>query len=1059
MLDRSYKGPIHWITGPPGAGKTTLVASWLGVRQLPCLWYSLDDGDSDPASLFYFLGMAAQKAAPRKRRPLPLLTPEYLQGIPAFSRLFFENLFRRLGRRTAGGHSQRGEFAVIFDNYQEVPEASWFHEILYEGLLLVPPGIRMILVSRKDPPEIFARFRANTLMTTIGSDDLKFTFNESNKMVRLRGYKKASLVALEQLHEKTSGWAAGIVLVLEGAKKEGIESVLSKNRTPKEIFEYFAREIFDRAEPETREFLLKTSFFPRVSVKMAEALTGHHQATRKLLLELNGRNFFTQRLQSDAPLFEYHPLFREFLQFVAGQVFSPGDISDLQKKAAAILEENGQVEDAVQLLRKAEDWSESVKLILKHAKSLIGQGRGKTLDNWIKGLPEAVLQTEPWLLYWAGVCRLPYSPPDSRVFFDRALNLFMAGRQDLVEIFLSLSGLFDSIFYSLGAFQPYDEAIDLLYKVLDEFPSFPSFEIEVRLTISKLYALVFRQPWHPDLEETVERAVSLLPAIADVNSKMQLLHCLASYYLFAGEMHKAGPLIDIYRGLVRTPDAHPLFQTALKVAESLCYLSMAEIQKGRRAAEEGLEISSRTGIHVVDAYLLGYSAIAAINSGDMEAADTSIERMAACLDEKHYWGQQFRHLLRAWKFLIEGDSLNALSHAEMSLRFGIDAGVPQTVSYGYFFYALVLHELKRGEEANNHLAEGCAIARRAGATIVEFACLLAKAKFSFDRGNDSSGLILLKKAMAIGRAKGYLSALFIWMPGMMAELCRRALEAGIEEDYVSHLIIKRNLMPGNPPSDCEKWPWALKVYTLGRLEIVRDGELLECIQSSGKIPKKPLEMLKALIASGGEVSEKQIVDLFWPDSYGDVAHSAFTTTLSRLRRLLGVERAIRCREGMVSLDPRYCWLDAAAFENIVAQLDREFAATPARTAEGVLKLVEKASRLYRGHFLPADADQVWTFSYRERLRSRFGRVINTAGNLLEKMGQWEKAAEYYKKGIEIDDLSEEFYQRLMVCHRKLGQHANAIEVYKRCRWLLSTKIGIEPSTRTKAIYDGLKKEA
>jgi DNA-binding SARP family transcriptional activator len=40
----------------------------------------------------------------------------------------------------------------------------------------------------------------------------------------------------------------------------------------------------------------------------------------------------------------------------------------------------------------------------------------------------------------------------------------------------------------------------------------------------------------------------------------------------------------------------------------------------------------------------------------------------------------------------------------------------------------------------------------------------------------------------------------------------------------------------------------------------------------------------------------------------------------------------------------------------------------------------------------------------------------------------------------------------MICCGVLGRHANAMEAYKRCKKLLSAKMGIEPSENTKAIY-------
>ena len=85
------------LVAPPGAGKTTLVAGWLESRDVSGIWYQIDAGDADPASVFYHLGLA-ERALPhkdRKSRPLPLLTPELLYQL-------------RLPDRHAQGNRQGG---------------------------------------------------------------------------------------------------------------------------------------------------------------------------------------------------------------------------------------------------------------------------------------------------------------------------------------------------------------------------------------------------------------------------------------------------------------------------------------------------------------------------------------------------------------------------------------------------------------------------------------------------------------------------------------------------------------------------------------------------------------------------------------------------------------------------------------------------------------------------------------------------------------------------------------------------------------------------------------
>ena len=67
LIDNSRKRPLIWIASPAGSGKTALMTSYLDSRQLPCLWYQMDGGDNEIATFFYYLGLAAKKAASCKR--------------------------------------------------------------------------------------------------------------------------------------------------------------------------------------------------------------------------------------------------------------------------------------------------------------------------------------------------------------------------------------------------------------------------------------------------------------------------------------------------------------------------------------------------------------------------------------------------------------------------------------------------------------------------------------------------------------------------------------------------------------------------------------------------------------------------------------------------------------------------------------------------------------------------------------------------------------------------------------------------------------------------------
>jgi len=60
--------------------------------------------------------------------------------------------------------------------------------------------------------------------------------------------------------------------------------------------------------------------------------------------------------------------------------------------------------------------------------------------------------------------------------------------------------------------------------------------------------------------------------------------------------------------------------------------------------------------------------------------------------------------------------------------------------------------------------------------------------------------------------------------------------------------------------------------------------------------------------------------------------------------------------------------------------------------------------------------------------------------------------------LEAENLHEQFYQRLMVCHAEIGNRADALAVYERCRAQLAAALHVAPSPSTEALYAALRPE-
>jgi DNA-binding SARP family transcriptional activator len=611
----------------------------------------------------------------------------------------------------------------------------------------------------------------------------------------------------------------------------------------------------------------------------------------------------------------------------------------------------------------------------------------------------------------------------------------------------------DSIWLKARDFTQFDRWFQELEDFMRVCPAFTSPEIEARVASSMVTALVLRQPQHPNIETWSERVLSLPEDQVGTGVKMKTLLDLINLHTRLGNVEKMELANEMVEQLTRDRDSSTLDQIFAGVVKAQRCVLMGLYEEGLNSVSRCLEISRTTGLYVFVLVFLGLRALIALELNDLELAKRTLEEMATSLHSATIFEKSFYHFLKTRESLICKDHPLTTHHADLALKHVDHVGSPSNMAPTRLLNAQFMHELGKREEADELLADALSIAHQINSKLFEFNAVMIRAQFAFDQGEEASGLTFLREALTIGKEQRYLNSL-VDQPSVTAELCVRALEAGIEFDYVQHIIRKRKLIPDTPPLHLENWPWAVRIFTLGRFELTLDGKPF---QSSRKAQKKPLEMLKVLTSfgDGQEVTRDQLSDILWPEAEGDKAQRAFDTTLHRLRQLLANDKALILREGRLSLDPRYCWVDSVAFERVLGQADN---AAEQEDRDTAIHLLARAINLYRGPFLGGDAEMPWAISYSERLRSKFLRAIQNLGSYLEEANELDKAVTCFERAIEVDDLAEVFYQSLMLCLKQLGRRSDALAVYQRCRKTLAACLDIEPTPETEVIYESLLSE-
>jgi ATP/maltotriose-dependent transcriptional regulator MalT/DNA-binding SARP family transcriptional activator len=1038
-LDQHRDYPAIWINGPAGSGKTTLVSSYIEQRHLTALWYQLDPGDHEVATFFHYLAMAEQLHTHGRTKPLPVYTPDYAKSIDLFSKRFFEALYGRLQKSSV----------LVLDNYHEVPNDGPFHDVIRKGVSAIPEGINLIMLSRSGPPANLTRARANNRLKTIGWQELRLDRDETRRMVDLFSSKAYSDRDTHLIHEKVDGWLAGLMLILQSSEYEGFQIRSLAEYTPKIIFDYFADEILDHTDSISHDILLTTAIFPRMTAQMAKELSSIPNAGQ-ILSRLSRENFFTNERPGESPTYQFHPLFREFLLAKCHIHYSSERMQALKQKAAYLLELNGQVESAAALYREAGDYHGLIKLILSQSSPLLFQGRYQTLTRWMNSLPEGELLKEPWLLYWLAMSLINTDPNQSRRLFEQAFSLFKT-HNNTIGMLSTFCGVSDSIFQCFEQFDRYNELFPRLETFCRNLESLSSPEIELRVIGTMLMALCARQPFHPDLKHWQQRAFLSLEKEIPVGAKIQLVISLIMCKVHSGELAETGHLLAMYREKSDDGEVVPYALIFLNVLDSFFSWLNGHFEQSNKAHRKALKLSSAMGNYNSILFVLAHRVANALSTGDLSAADKVLNKLERQLDQFGAWEKRFFHVLACWRALLENNVAQAALHSERSVLLAEKKegkGLLQTVPVSYLGRAICLHAMGNEKQAARCVDMAISQCERFKALQVEYGCHLARAHLALDINDEDAALTSLTTAMRIGREQGYVNTYF-WRSDVMSKLCARALEEGIEPEYVRSLIRQRKLFPQNCLTEIEQWPWPVRIITLNGFKLFIDDQPL---QFTRKAQHKPLALLKVLIALGGHgVPDSQVADSLWPDSEGDAAHWSIATTLRRLRKLLNHPEAIRLRDKRLTIDQAICWTDTQVFERIINNIKQlEPADSDAKRLRGI-ELAEKALDMYQGHFLDNEASSAAVIAKREQLRRSFLKTIGWLGMQYEGMHDWERATDCYEYGLNIEASAEVLYRRLMQCHQRLGHKAEALKVYDRCCNMMSADFGSCPSPETEAI--------
>lgn len=350
------------IIAPAGYGKSTLLGQI--ADRLPSVAYlRLDETDDDPTVLLADLIDAVETVTPLARElRRAIATPAELTGFRAPAR--FTHALGEVG----------APLSLLLDDLHLVTDRTaldWLGWIVER----LPPGVRVVLTSRRETALPLGRLIANGQLLQLGPRDLALDAQEIEQLAGLAGVVLSPAEAMT-LAARTEGWPlATRLLVRAGTMAEEAPSRLGEA----DITRYLRSELFDRMDPVTREWVLRSSVLDELNGPLCDEALGTSGSLGRLRrLEADNQLLLPQ--DAGRTSYRYHTLYREFL--LAELDALPGERARVAARAAEHLANTGRVREAARYVELTGDLDRLAAHVERYATRLYWAGNLATAREW-----------------------------------------------------------------------------------------------------------------------------------------------------------------------------------------------------------------------------------------------------------------------------------------------------------------------------------------------------------------------------------------------------------------------------------------------------------------------------------------------------------------------------------------------------------------------------------------------------------------------------------------------------------------------------------------------------
>ncbi len=1046
---------VTLVTANAGAGKTTLVADFVRGHAPRFVWYQLDHTDADPAVFLSYITHGIRQFVPEFGHA----TLAYLRQSPAEIALRPERAVDALINEALDQIEQ--PLVIVLDDYHHLGDDTAVHAAVDRLLAYQPDVLHTIIVSRDAPPLQLAKLRSQGTLAIIDRSDLLFTDEETQALFSQVFGLEITAEQLAEFRERTQGWVMALQLIRQvaqrqsrnggGAASPDLSEIL--RRSERDVFDYFAEEVFDYEPRETRDLLLRVSLLDRVEMETCVRLYPDSGCST-ILPSLVSRNvFITLAADGSGEEYRLHPLFRDFLRRrLLSEVGRAGIVAEHSRLGAFFLS-RGNWEQAMRHFLEAEDFDLAAKVIADKGQEWIASGALGSLAALADALPVEALERHPRALtYRAEAARLRGEYDKAQSMLRRAAILLRdrRDREGEAEAFHSLA----TIARRQGDFTAAFASLDLAVKLSDERSP-----VRVKCGNTRGICLMLQSKWI-EAESELRAALQLAEEQRDEYYARLIVNNLGVPPLMRGDFGEA--LRWLRRALDDQRNAAPMPQEAIfHVNAAQCYLYRGDFDACERHLDRAMERCQLFNLPETRAEAFLTYGMLHSELGAFERAREFYKRAASDYDKAGV--DLARCELLDEQALLElrtGDLGAARKLIDQLINARRGMGDELRVRTAALTLGRVL--IAQGEEglASGELEPALGYFRQNGLYYYETQACMALALCDMAAGRDARMLERLRRAVDLAARYDYeywLRRELAAHPRLFAAPEAAELLPPDAREYLASQMTLREPATARPVQESRAVPLAdLTINLLGHVEIFRDPN--RPLAADAWTTRRARDIF-CFIASRRHrrASKDTIIDTFWEEADFDVVAKNFHPTVSHIRKALNSNQPLKqnfllYRGGDYLLNPDFTYsIDIEEFDRLAAEGD---AARRAKDQDRSVACYEAAVRLYRGEFMHGCYDE-WVEEQRSYYNERRLHMLEILANASLGREEWPRALQLAQQILHDDPYREDIHCLVMRMHAAQGNRAAVKEQYETLRALLRKELGIEPASETQKVYRGL----